>query len=182
MWNEEFTIPLYKETKIRFGKSKISEEIIDGSKLIIATLYAILEDKPLIGTEKKEAEKGIKSDSSTKKDGKKNKNISESVGGASSSGETKSSNKFLNQFFSKSLDKEDKPSERKKIDQRRTIGATTIPLDQKNFVTKPPKSKHADDVSTGDLWKPLRPIASGISGAEERVYNHSYNDKIKSVK
>lgn len=46
---------------MKFGKTKVVEEEISGSKFIIATLYAILEDKPLIATDKKEndKEKGI---------------------------------------------------------------------------------------------------------------------------
>lgn len=129
-------------------------------------MYAILEDKPLIGTEKKDIDKN-KTDGLFKKDNKKNKD-STSVNDASSSQVVKSSNKFLNQLFNKSQDKDDKIPERRKVDHRRTIGATTIPLDLKNFTIKPSKC-HADDVSTGDIWKPLRPITSGISGAEERV-------------
>ncbi|KAF7991917.1 hypothetical protein HCN44_010718 [Aphidius gifuensis] len=168
VWNEEFTISLRKETKIRFGKSKVSEETIDGSKLIIATLYAILEDKPLIGTDKKDTEKK-KLDGILKKDNKKNKDTTVN-NDASSSQEPKTPNKFLNKFFSKNEDKDDKIPERRKVDHRRTIGATTIPLDLKNFTIKPSKC-HADDVSTGDIWKPLRPITSGISGAEERREN-----------
>ncbi|XP_011305738.1 uncharacterized protein, partial [Fopius arisanus] len=163
-WNEEFVFPLRKETKVRFGKSKVTEEEIDGSRLIIATLYAILEDKPLVASEKKEMDKD-KSKKSPEKDSKK-----KDSSGASGSQETKS-NKLLSQFFNKSQDKEDKTPERRKIDQRRTVGATTIPLDPKNFGIKPPRPKHPEDVSTGDLWKPLRPIASGISGAEDRREN-----------
>ncbi|KAG8036537.1 hypothetical protein G9C98_003859 [Cotesia typhae] len=166
-WNEEFTFHLRKETKIKFGKSKVTEEFLDGSKLIIATLYAILEDKPLIATDKKDAEKENSKEGSkdSKKDGKKKE-------GATTSGSQESkSNKLLGQLFSKSSDKEKEKEpvvEKKSIDKRRTVGATTISLDVKNFVTKPPKAKHSDDVSTGDIWKPLRPIASGISGAEDR--------------
>ncbi|XP_057337813.1 uncharacterized protein LOC130675926 [Microplitis mediator] len=166
-WNEEFTFHLRKETKIKFGKSKVTEEILDGSKLIIATLYAILEDKPLIATDKKEAEKENNSKEGGKDSGKKDGKKKE---GATTSGSQESkSNKLLGQFFGKSTEKEKETViEKKSIDKRRTVGATTISLDSKNFVTKPPKSKHSDDVSTGDIWKPLRPIASGISGAEER--------------
>ncbi|KAK0182625.1 hypothetical protein PV327_000741 [Microctonus hyperodae] len=163
-WNEEFIFPLRKETKTKFGvKSKVTEEEINGSKLIIATLYAILEDKPLIATDKKETDKENTKGESSKKDGKKKE--------ASTSAQHESkSNKILTQIFGKSQEKEKENSipERKAIEKRRTIGATTIPLDPKNFVSKPPKPKHPDDVSTGDLWKPLRPIASGISGAEDR--------------
>ncbi|KAH0568529.1 uncharacterized protein LOC123263780 [Cotesia glomerata] len=166
-WNEEFTFHLRKETKIKFGKSKVTEEFLDGSKLIIATLYAILEDKPLIATDKKEAEKENSKEGSKdgKKDGKKKD------GSTTSGSQESKSNKLLGQLFSKSSDKEKEKElvvEKKSIDKRRTVGATTISLDVKNFVTKPPKAKHSDDVSTGDLWKPLRPIASGISGAEDR--------------
>lgn len=164
-WNEEFTFHLRKETKIKFGKSKVTEEEIDGSKLIIATLYAILEDKPLIATDKKDAEKENTKGESSKKDNKKKDNAQ-----PSSSQESKS-NKLLSQFFGKSQDKEKDAAvaERKIIEKRRTIGATTVPLDRKNFVSKAPRGKHVDDVSTGDLWKPLRPITSGIGGAEDRV-------------
>lgn len=166
VWNEEFTFQLRKESKIRFGKSKVVEEEIGASRFVIATLYAILEDKPLIATEKKEAEKENAKGQASKKDGKQKE--ASSAGGASGSQEPKS-NKLLSQFFGKDKIAEPLPVEKRSIDKRRVIGATTIPLDSKNFVTKPPKPKHSDDVSTGDLWKPLRAIASGISGAEDRV-------------
>ncbi|KAL6267554.1 hypothetical protein P5V15_000629 [Pogonomyrmex californicus] len=169
-WNEEFVFPLRKETKQKFGKSKVVEEEINGSRFIVATLYAILEDKPLIATEKKEADKEKTSPTkeSPKKGGKKKDGQ-----GASADNQESTKNKLLSQFFGKSQDKlaESTAMERRAYDKRRTVGATTIPLDPKNFVCKPPKSKHASDVSTGDLWKPLRPIASGISGAEERKEN-----------
>ena len=167
-WNEEFTFHLRKESKIRFGKSKVTEEEIGASKLIIATLYAVLEDKPLIATQKKEAEKESAKSQSTKKDGKQ-KEPHSGDGGASGSNEPKT-NKLLNQFFGKDKLAQPAPTpERKMMDKRRIVGATTVPLDPKNFVTKPPKAKHSGDVSTGDIWKPLRAISSGITGAEERV-------------
>lgn len=147
---------------------KVVEEEINGSRFIVATLYAILEDKPLIATEKKDSDKEKTSPTkeSSKKGGKKKEGQSTSTDNQDS---TKS--KLLSQFFGKNSDKLSEPTlmERRAYDKRRTVGATTVPLDPKNFVCKPPKSKHASDVSTGDLWKPLRPIASGISGAEERV-------------
>ena len=59
-WNEEFVFPLRKETKAKFGKTKVVEEEIGASKFVVATLYAILEDKPLIATERKENEKDHK--------------------------------------------------------------------------------------------------------------------------
>ncbi|KYN00999.1 PREDICTED: uncharacterized protein LOC108775429 [Cyphomyrmex costatus] len=167
-WNEEFVFPLRKETKQKFGKSKVVEEEINGSRFIVATLYAILEDKPLIATEKKESEKTSPTKEAPKKGGKKKEGQS-----TSSDNQESTKNKLLSQFFGKNSDKlaESTATERRAYDKRRTVGATTIPLDPKNFVCKPPKSKHASDVSTGDLWKPLRPIASGISGAEERKEN-----------
>ncbi|XP_029159957.1 uncharacterized protein LOC114931964 [Nylanderia fulva] len=169
-WNEGFTYHLRKETKQKFGKSKVVEEEINGSRFIVATLYAILEDKPLIATEKKEEkEKKSPTKGDLQKKGEKKKE------GQSGSTENQEStkNKLLNQFFGKGSDKlaESTTVERRAYDKRRTIGATTIPLDPKNFACKPPKLKHASDVSTGDLWKPLRPIASNISGAEERKEN-----------
>jgi len=169
-WNEEFTFPLRKETKQKFGKSKVIEEEINGSRFIVATLYAILEDKPLIATEKKDADKertsSVKGESS-KKGGKKK----EGHQSGTPDNEESTKNKLFGQLFGKGTDKlaESAIAERRAYDKRRTIGATTIPLDPKNFACKPPKSKHASDVSTGDMWKALRPIASGISGAEERV-------------
>lgn len=165
-WNEEFIFPLRKETKQKFGKSKVFEEEINGSRFIVATLYAILEDKPLIATDKKEEKSSSTKGESPKKGGKKKEGQS-----GSSENQEPTKNKLLSQFFGKGPDKIAEPTvmERKAYDKRRTIGATTIPLDSKNFVAKPPKSKHAGDVSTGDLWKPLRPIASGIIGAEDRV-------------
>ncbi|KYN31528.1 hypothetical protein ALC56_14409 [Trachymyrmex septentrionalis] len=167
-WNEEFVFPLRKETKQKFGKSKVVEEEINGSRFIVATLYAILEDKPLIATEKKESEKTSPTKEAPKKGGKKKEDQS-----TSSDNQESTKNKLLSQFFGKNSDKlaESTATERRAYDKRRTVGATTIPLDPKNFVCKPPKSKHTSDVSTGDLWKPLRPIASGISGAEERKEN-----------
>ncbi|KYM78969.1 hypothetical protein ALC53_10523 [Atta colombica] len=167
-WNEEFVFPLRKETKQKFGKSKVVEEEINGSRFIVATLYAILEDKPLIATEKKESEKTSPTKEAPKKGGKKKEGQS-----TSSDNQESTKNKLLSQFFGKNSDKlaESTATERRAYDKRRTVGATTIPLDPKNFVCKPSKSKHTTDVSTGDLWKPLRPIASGISGAEERKEN-----------
>ncbi|CAL1676239.1 unnamed protein product [Lasius platythorax] len=170
-WNEGFTFLLRKETKQKFGKSKVVEEEISGSRFIVATLYAILEDKPLIATEKKDSDKEKTSPTkgdSLKKGGKKKEGQS-----GSTENQEPTKNKLLSQFFCKGPEKlaESTAAERRAYDKRRTIGATTIPLDPKNFACKPPKSKHAGDVSTGDLWKPLRPIASGISGAEERKEN-----------
>lgn len=168
-WNEEFTFPLRKETKQKFGKTKVVDEEINGSRFIVATLYAILEDKPLIATEKKEAEKD-KTSSSAKESAKKSNKKKD---GQSSANETPepTKNKLLSQFFGKGSDKatETAVTERKVFDKRRTVGATTISLDPKNFTSKPTKSKHPSDASTGDMWRPLRPIASGISGADERV-------------
>ncbi|EZA56955.1 hypothetical protein DMN91_011547 [Ooceraea biroi] len=171
-WNEEFIFPLRKETKQKFGKSKVIEEEINGSRFIVATLYAILEDKPLIATEKKDADKEkslLAKGETPKKSGKRK----EGQGGSSDNQESNTKNKLLGQFFGKGSDKpaESTVAEKRAYDKRRTVGATTIPLDPKNFPCKPPKSKHASDVSTGDMWKPLRPIASGISGAEERKEN-----------
>ncbi|OXU28476.1 hypothetical protein TSAR_013356 [Trichomalopsis sarcophagae] len=170
-WNEEFVFSLRKETKVKFGKSKFVEEEIGASKFMVATLYAILEDKPLIATEKKESDKDKGKD---KKDGKK-KDGKDSVGASSTQDakEQSKSSKLLNQFFGKGSDKigESAGSERKAFEKRRTIGATTIPLDPKNFTTKPLKPKHSQDVSTGDMWRTLKPISSGISGAEERREN-----------
>lgn len=173
-WNEEFVFLLRKETKQKFGKSKVVEEEINGSRFIVATLYAILEDKPLIATEKKDSDKEKTSptkESPGKKGGKKKEGQSTSTDNQEST-----KNKLLSQFFCKTPDKltESTVTERRAYDKRRTVGATTVPLDPKNFVCKPPKSKHGSDVSTGDLWKPLRPIASGISGAEERVSFYNY--------
>ncbi|EFN83876.1 uncharacterized protein LOC105183752 isoform X1 [Harpegnathos saltator] len=166
-WNEEFIFPLRKETKQKFGKSKVVEEEINGSRFIVATLYAVLEDKPLIATEKKDSEKNspTKGGEPPKKAGKKKEGQS-----GSSENQESTKNKLLSQFFGKGPDKiaESAAAERRVYDKRRTVGATTIPLDSRNFVTKPPKSKHTGDVSTGDLWKPLRPIASGIIGADEK--------------
>lgn len=165
-WNEEFTFPLRKETKQKFGKTKVVEEEISGSRFIVATLYAVLEDKPLIATEKKEE----KTSSSTKESPKKG-NKKKDGQGASSENQEPTKNKLLSQFFNKGSDKsaDTTSTERKLFDKRRTVGATTISLDPKNFTSKPHKAKHPSDVSTGDMWKPLRPIASGISGAEDRV-------------
>ncbi|XP_076177989.1 uncharacterized protein LOC143152124 [Ptiloglossa arizonensis] len=162
-WNEEFTFPLRKETKLKFGKTKVVEEEINGSRFIVATLYAILEDKPLIATDKKQAEK-----ESSKKTGKK-----KDEQGASVENQESTKNKLFGQLFGKGSDKlpETTVTDRKLYDKRRTVGATTISLDPKNFTSKPAKPKHSSDVSTGDMWRPLRPIASGISGAEERREN-----------
>ncbi|XP_068968096.1 uncharacterized protein [Bombus flavifrons] len=167
-WNEEFTFPLRKETKQKFGKTKVVEEEISGSRFIVATLYAVLEDKPLIATEKKEE----KTSSSTKESPKKG-NKKKDGQGASSENQEPTKNKLLSQFFNKGSDKsaDTTTTERKLFDKRRTVGATTISLDPKNFTSKPHKAKHPSDVSTGDMWKPLRPIASGISGAEDRKEN-----------
>ncbi|XP_050600822.1 uncharacterized protein LOC126928939 [Bombus affinis] len=167
-WNEEFTFPLRKETKQKFGKTKVVEEEISGSRFIVATLYAVLEDKPLIATEKKEE----KTSSSTKESPKKG-NKKKDGQGASSENQEPTKNKLLSQFFNKGSDKsaDTTSTERKLFDKRRTVGATTISLDPKNFTSKPHKAKHPSDVSTGDMWKPLRPIASGISGAEDRKEN-----------
>lgn len=169
-WNEEFTFPLRKVTKQTFGKTKVVEEEINGSRFIVATLYAILEDKPLIATEKKEAEKD-KTASPTKESPKKAGKKKDGQEGGSSEGQEPTKNKLLSQFFGKGSDKaaETATADRKVYDKRRTVGATTVSLDPKNFTSKPVKPKHASDVSTGDMWRPLRPIASGISGAEERV-------------
>ncbi|XP_076752535.1 uncharacterized protein LOC143424392 [Xylocopa sonorina] len=167
-WNEEFTFLLRKETKQKFGKSKVVEEEINGSKFIVATLYAILEDKPLIATDKKEAEKEKAAKESPKKGNKKKDGQ-----GGSTEGQEPAKNKLFNQFFGKGSDKtaENSVMERRLYDKRRTVGATTISLDPKNFTSKPPKAKHSSDVSTGDMWRPLRPICSGISGAEDRKEN-----------
>lgn len=170
-WNEEFTFLLRKETKQKFGKTKVIEEEINGSRFIVATLYAILEDKPLIATDKKEAEKDKTSSpvkESPKKAGKKKDGQA-----ASSENQEPTKNKLFSQIFGKSSEKnaETTPVERRMYDKRRTVGATTISLDPKNFTMKPVKPKHGSDVSTGDMWRPLRPITSGISGAEERREN-----------
>lgn len=169
-WNEEFTFPLRKEIKPKFGKSKVVEEEISGSRFIVATLYAILEDKPLIATEKKEIDKTA---SAAKNAGKKSGKKNDGQSAASSDNQESNKGKLLSQFFGKGSEKsvESASTERKMQDRKRTVGATTIPLDPKNFGTKPPKPKHGSDVSTGDLWRPLKPIASGISGAEERKEN-----------
>ncbi|XP_046815315.1 uncharacterized protein LOC124422633 [Vespa crabro] len=166
-WNEEFTFHLRKETKIKFGKSKVVEEEINGSKFIVVTLYAILEDKPLIATEKKEADKE-KNSSPAKDSGKKGGKKGQE--GSSNDHQDSSKSKIFGQFFSTGQDKNSDAqiNERKIFDKRRTVGATTISLDLKNFIIKPPKSKHASDVSTGDLWRPLRPISSGISITDDK--------------
>lgn len=108
-----------------------------------------------------------------KKDGKKgNKDGDQGSSTTSKPAEQQSkSSKLLNQLFGKSSDKiaESPAIERKAFEKRRTIGATTIPLDPRNFSNKPTKAKHPQDVSTGDMWRTLKPISSGISGAEERV-------------
>ncbi|XP_076662271.1 uncharacterized protein LOC143365724 [Halictus rubicundus] len=170
-WNEEFTFHLRKETKLKFGKTKVVEEEINGSRFIVATLFAILEDKPLIATEKKEADKdktGSPTKETPKKGGKKKDGQ-----GASTENQEPTKDKLLSKFFGKSSDKstESTVTERKMYDKRRTVGATTISLDPKNFTSKPVKPKHPSDVSTGDMWRPLRPIASGISGAEDKREN-----------
>ncbi|XP_011501138.1 PREDICTED: uncharacterized protein LOC105364808 isoform X2 [Ceratosolen solmsi marchali] len=136
---------------------------------MVATLYAILEDKPLIATEKKENEKDNKG--KDKKETKKKE--SRNPGNATMAPEQSKSGRLFGQFFGKGSDKisESVGSERKAFEKRRTIGATTIPLDQRNFTTKPIKPKHPQDVSTGDMWRTLKPISSGISGAEERREN-----------
>jgi len=170
-WNEEFTFLLRKETKQKFGKSKVIEEEINGSRFIVATLYAILEDKPLIATEKKEAKEARDKTPSAKGESSKKAGKKKESQSGTSDNEESTKSKLFGQLFGKGSDKlaESAIAERRAYDKRRTIGATTIPLDPKNFPCKPPKSKHASDVSTGDMWKALRPIASGISGAEDRV-------------
>ncbi|XP_054015342.1 uncharacterized protein LOC128896145 isoform X1 [Hylaeus anthracinus] len=170
-WNEEFTFPLRKETKLKFGKTKVVEEEINGSRFVVATLYAILEDKPLIATDKKEAEKE-KNSSPGKESAKKAGKKKDGQGGSTENQEPPK-NKLFGQLFGKGSDKlpETTVTERRMYDKRRTVGATTISLDPKNFTSKPPKPKHPSDASTGDMWRPLRPIASGISGAEERREN-----------
>ncbi|XP_015511574.1 uncharacterized protein LOC107218266 [Neodiprion lecontei] len=167
-WNEEFTFPLTKETKSKFGKTKVTEEEISGSKFVVATVYAVLEDKPLIATEKKESENDKAKGESSKK-GKKDTSAFKSM--ASTSDSSKAN--VLTQFFGKQSDKEKtsvpQRSARDRIfDKRRTLGAATVKLDPGVFVTKPAKPKHASDVSTGETWWPLKPISSGISGADER--------------
>ncbi|CAK9816867.1 hypothetical protein ANTPLA_LOCUS9144 [Anthophora plagiata] len=171
-WNEEFTFHLRKETKQKFGKTKVIEEEISGSRFIVATLYAILEDKPLITTDKKEAEKD-KNTSPSKESSKKSNKKKDGGQGASSENQEPTKNKLFTQFFGKGSDKvsETVITERKMYEKRRTVGATTISLDPKNFTSKPAKPKHPSDVSTGDMWRPLRPISSGILGAEERKEN-----------
>lgn len=168
-WNEEFVFNLRKETKSKFGKTKVVEEELGGSRFIVATLFAILEEKPLIATEKKGNEKEkakIKEKIDVKKGGKKREDNS-----ATSTTQESNKNKFLSQLFSKSTDKvADQNSPEKKIfDKRRTVGATTVPLDSRNFTTRPLKAKHQSDVSTGDIWRTLKAISSGIAGAEDRV-------------
>ena len=86
-----------------------------------------------------------------------------------------SKNKIFNQLFGKSSDKVSEAAineNKKAFEKRRTIGATTVSLDPACFNTKPLKPKHPQDVSTGDMWRTLKPISSGISGAEERVSIH----------
>ncbi|XP_014214429.1 uncharacterized protein LOC106643703 [Copidosoma floridanum] len=180
-WNEEFVFPLRKETKVKFGKNKVVEEEIGASKFVVATLYAILEDKPLIATDKKENEKDKantgagrdKKDGGKKKDAKQQQDPSSCQ--SASTMQSKGASKLLNQFFGKGSDKIGEPagqeSARKAFEKRRTIGATSIPLDPRNFTSKPVKPKHPQDVSTGDMWRTLKPISSGISGAEERREN-----------
>ncbi|XP_048510365.1 uncharacterized protein LOC125500707 [Athalia rosae] len=166
-WNEEFTFPLSKETKSKFGKTKITEEEINGSKFIVATVYAVLEDKPLIATEKKDSENEKKKGESSKKG--KNSQVTK---GASSVQESSKNNSLLTQFFGKPGDKEksgqQKTARERIFDKRRTLGAATVKLDPSSFVSKPVKPKNPSDVSTGEVWWPLKPISSGISGAEER--------------
>ncbi|KOC61804.1 hypothetical protein WH47_03061 [Habropoda laboriosa] len=172
LWNEDFTFHLRKETKQKFGKTKVIEEEINGSRFIVATLYAILEDKPLIATDKKEAEKEKTALSPTKELAKK-ANKKKDGQGASSENQEPTKNKLFSQFFGKGTDKvtETSVTERKLYEKRRTVGATTISLDPKNFTSKPAKPKHPSDVWTGDLWRPLRPISSGILGADEKKEN-----------
>lgn len=162
-WNEEFTFQLRKETKSRFSKLQTSEDDLNASRFVIATLYAILENKPLISSEKKENEK----ENTTKQSPKKGETTS---GGTASSSTESKTNKIFGHFFDKKKSSsEAQVVDKKNIDKRRVIGATTISLDPKNFVTKPPKSNFSNDVATTDMWKPLRAITSGISGADERV-------------
>lgn len=158
-----------KETKSKFGRTKVTEEELNGSKFIVATLYAVLEDKPLIATDKKEAESDKTKGESSKK-GKKD------VGQASKNPfatQDSSKGNLLTQFFGKSDDKAtsvpQKSARERIFDKRRTLGAATVKLDPSTFVTKPVKPKNPGDVSTGETWWPLKPISSGISGAEERV-------------
>ncbi|XP_051156238.1 uncharacterized protein LOC127278532 [Leptopilina boulardi] len=170
-WNEEFVFNLRKETKSKFGKTKVVDEELGGSRFIVATLYAILEDKPLVATEKKENEEKTKTkekNSLTKKSGKKKEDNC-----GSSTTQDSNKNKFFSQIFSKTTDKvaDQNSPERKIFDKRRVIGATNVPLDSRNFITKPIKAKHQNDVSTGDMWRTLKAISSGITGAEDRREN-----------
>lgn len=174
-WNEEFVFNLRKETKSKFGKTKVVDEELGGSRFIVATLYAILEDKPLVATEKKENEEKTKTkekNSLTKKSGKKKEDNC-----GSSTTQDSNKNKFFSQIFSKTTDKvaDQNSPERKIFDKRRVIGATNVPLDSRNFITKPIKAKHQNDVSTGDMWRTLKAISSGITGAEDRVCMNSFN-------
>lgn len=171
-WNEEFTFKLTKESKLKFGKTKVQEQEINASKVVVATLYAILEDKPLIATDKKETDKD-KQSSATAGKTKNAKKDNPNQGTASGSQEPQK-NKLLSQFFGKSSGDVKgaelaAPPEKKSAEKRRVIGAATIALDPRIFGGKPPKAKHTTDVSTGDLWKVLKPISSGIVGSEERV-------------
>lgn len=173
-WNEEFVFPLTKETKSKFGRTKITEEEISGSKFIVATVYAVLEDKPLISTDKKDSENDkTKGESSKKgkKDGPATKNP------FSTQDSTKGN--LLTQFFGKpgeteKLSAPQRSAKERIFDKRRTLGAATVKLDPGVFVTKPVKPKNPSDVSTGETWWPLKPISSGISGAEERVSRNLY--------
>ncbi|XP_043272282.1 uncharacterized protein [Venturia canescens] len=161
-WNEEFTFKLRKETKSRLTKPQSTEEGLDASRFVIATLYAILENKPLISSERKGTEK----ENATKQSPKKGETTS---GGAASGSNESKTNKFFGQLFDKKKGSSEATGvDKKNVDKRRVIGATTISLDPKNFVTKQPKSNYSNDVSTGEIWKPLRAITSGISGADER--------------
>lgn len=164
-WNEDFTFALCKETKSKFGKTKTTEQEIGGFRFVAVTLYAILEDKPLITTDKKDGEKAKDNNQSKKESkGKESQNAS----GSQSTSCKNNSSKLLDQFFSKKVGEKKEIAKERTFDKRRTIGATTISLDSRSFVCKPVKPKHPTDVSTGELWRPLKPISSGISGAEDR--------------
>lgn len=175
-WNEEFVFNLRKETKSKFGKSKVLEEDLGGSRFIVATLYAILEEKPLIATEKKENDNDISKKKEKNSTAKKSGKLKENNTVTCNTHET-NKNKFFGQIFSKTTDKvsDQNVSERKIFDKRRIIGATNVPLDSRNFTTKPIKAKHQNDVSTGDMWRTLKAISSGIAGAEDRVCMNLFN-------
>ncbi|KAJ8669587.1 hypothetical protein QAD02_000846 [Eretmocerus hayati] len=186
-WNEEFVFPLRKETRGKFGKTKVVEEEIGASKFIVATLFAILEDKPLIATDKKENDrdkttamgKENKKDGKTKRAQQQSGTQQEQSASNMNSRSSMRAGKLLGQFFGgKGSDKIGEPvtaasaaEQRKAFEKRRTIGATTVPLDPRNFNSRPLKPKHPQDVSTGDMWRTLKAISSGISGAEERREN-----------